>query len=186
MTANTETIDELKIKALEATRACPDGCCDYPHMRMEDGYGGRIMPSPGQCSHECHEKSKHELCNGTGRVPILGDELRVKCKRCKGGGTWHDFTSTSTIDQICFICEQRGWTPSGDMVAWMKATTKLADDVEIALEYAKNVQAGVWLWYALIQWNGARSKFVAEAADPLEAVSLVIYQAVEAKTKEGE
>ena len=59
-------------------------------------------------------------CRGTGRVYLLGAEVRVKCTGCEGSGKgYNPFWLQGKPAPDCSYCQGRGWTPStdGDVLA---------------------------------------------------------------------
>lgn len=52
---------------------CEHNCCGHPWLRVLDSYGGRVAPSPGQCSCDCHEARAECTVHGK-RLPEGGFE----------------------------------------------------------------------------------------------------------------
>jgi len=99
----------IQVKALEATRTCPDEYCIYG---MDRG-----MPSSKKCG----------TCKGTGLVYVLDPDgefgLRVEHSCCIAN-------AQGRHEGHCGMClcgtDCPGYTPTDDMAAWMRAVNSLA------------------------------------------------------------
>ena len=65
-------------------------------------------------------------CNGTGRVYLLGDAVRVGCGVCYGTGYMG-----YTTDFPCRVCSARGWTPTTDGDVMAQAVWPLLNRLEL-------------------------------------------------------
>jgi len=163
---DTKTIHDMQIKALEATKACP-----HTDSKVHEFFEGD-RPDLHPCD-----------CKGTGRVPILGDELRVECKICEGRGgfQWLSGPSGSDMDsEICSTCQGRGYTPSDDMGAWMRTLSAMALSVDISYDWHLPADKG---WRAVIKSRGLPWTAESLNADPKLAFYTAIYQVVEAQAR---
>ena len=64
------------------------------------------------CVHDAHAH--------TGRIPLLDPKLvRVECVACAGTGV--GYYPYSHQEAVCLVCQGRGWTPSTDPWAYVRA-----------------------------------------------------------------
>ena len=69
------------------------------------------------------QNMKHDLCDGTGKVPLL-DPALVR-KECKCGSKFQNHAVIS----CGYGCHDRGWSPSPNDMDWVRALNKAGYDV---------------------------------------------------------
>ena len=150
---------------------------------------------------------EHGDCHGTGRVYLLDPDgrfgLRGKCAFDTGykhpGGMWfvsEYFTQREHNETVALVagtlqpssrrtipscpCRGRGWTPSQDIVVWLKVTWALHLHVDswyddgIELEYDDEY---------VLEHRPSRTYFGGEGADPLEALLNALNEAMMAEER---
>lgn len=149
----------IQVKALEATRTCPDEYCIYD---MDRG-----MPSSKKCG----------TCKGTGLVYVLDPDgefgLRVECAGIEKEAEGPGYLQWITVHDDC--CNNQGWTPSDNDFSWMWAT------VSAGFEYECRTFAGCY--YAEV-WRRRESRLDGTSercGDSPDIFFMVLAQAVEAE-----